>query len=301
MVIVDSISKYGSDLAAVEAYFERLCPNWVDASGQRLDNLFVVMVAPSDREKNMFLGSYYSGAFDIPSTYSQLSNTYFRNRQWEMGIASELQGTTNLALNYRQRTLSAQRSLQQPTQRTFPAAGQPRAQKADSGTSIFAIFFFTFIILSIVGLTLYFIFRKSSPATTAATPTDYDGTYSASTPYRSYAAAAPSHTTVINNNSGDGFVTGMLVGEALSRPSQPSVVYVEPTPMLPGTGTEPTPSYDEPAKTDAPDSTWEDTTPQADTSFSEPDPAPDTSFSDSSSDSSFGGGDSGGGSSDSGF
>src|SRR5271170_6976769 len=113
VIIVDSISGYsvyGSGLAGVEAYFEQVCPTWIDSStGQRKANLFVIMVAPNDRVKNIFLGSYYNGAFDITSTYSQLANSYFKNRQWEAGIASTLQGTTTLALNYHQRIFAQQR------------------------------------------------------------------------------------------------------------------------------------------------------------------------------------------------
>jgi hypothetical protein len=91
---------------------------------------------------------------------------------------------------------------------------------------------------------------------------------------------------VINNNSGsgDGFVTGLVVGEMLNRPN---TVYVEPSAPV---YVEPTPSYTpaEPDPSSTPDSTWEEPTQSA----------PDTDF--GSSDSSFGG-DSSGGSSDSSF
>src|SRR5271170_8221644 len=67
VVIVDSIQRYGSSLADVERNFESSCPSWM-TNGVRKANLFVVMVAPNDRAKNIFLGSYYNGAFDITST-----------------------------------------------------------------------------------------------------------------------------------------------------------------------------------------------------------------------------------------
>ena len=71
-----SFQKYGQ-LAGVESFLESQCPGWT-TNGVRKANLYVVMVAPNDRAKNMFLGSYYAGAFDIPSTYSQLSNASFK-------------------------------------------------------------------------------------------------------------------------------------------------------------------------------------------------------------------------------
>jgi uncharacterized membrane protein YgcG len=298
-VVVDSVGRYGSTLADVETYFERSCPNWVNSStGRRKENLFVVMVAPRERSKNMFLGSYYSGAFDIPSTYSRLSNSYFGDRQWEAGIASALQGTTSLALGYRQRTFSSQQRVQPPMPpQQVRAVAPPRS--ADSGVPGLAIFLVVLLGVVVAVVALYLAFREP-PAPTTTGYDDYDradgerrSTYPASGPYRSrsYTASAPSHTTVINNNPGGGdFVTGMVVGEMLSRPSQPSTVYVEP----------PAPAYVEPAPpaepSNAPDSTWEDNTPSS---------APDTDFGSSdsgssSSDSSFGG-DSGGGSGDSGF
>src|SRR5271168_956576 len=56
VVIVDSIQRYGSGLADVERNFEQSCPSWLNSqTGQRKDNLFVVMVAPNDRAKNIFL------------------------------------------------------------------------------------------------------------------------------------------------------------------------------------------------------------------------------------------------------
>src|SRR5271156_2757587 len=106
VVIVDSIQRYGSSLTDVERSFEQSCPSWM-SNGVRKANLFVVMVAPNDRAKNIFLGSYYNGAFDITSTYSALSNSYFKNRQWELGIAAVLNGTTGQALAFHQRTLNA--------------------------------------------------------------------------------------------------------------------------------------------------------------------------------------------------
>ena len=81
----------GSSLTGVETYLETSCPNWT-TNGVRKANLFVVMVAPQDRQKNIFLGSYYAGSFDIPSTYSALANGNFKAGQWEIGIASTLHG-----------------------------------------------------------------------------------------------------------------------------------------------------------------------------------------------------------------
>jgi uncharacterized membrane protein YgcG len=302
VVVVDSISKYGSGLSDVERYLETTCPSWT-TNGQRKANLFVVMVAPNDRAKNMFLGSNYNGAFDITSTYSQLSNTYFKNRQWELGLAAVLTGTTGQATSFHAAQQRGPGAAGQP--RTYTASGAQNTtptQRTDTGTSGLAIFFFVLLGLSVIGLVAYLIYRVTRSTTdddtTTTTTTNYDTTpvpdrtpYPAN-PYRSYAAAAPSHTTVINNNtgSGDGLLTGIVVGEMLSRPNNPTVVYEQP----PTTYVEPAPSYTPPAPTqDAPDSTWEDTSSSgsSDSSFGSSDSgSSDSSFggdSGSSSDSSF--------------
>jgi uncharacterized membrane protein YgcG len=312
VVIVDSIARYGSGLADVERQFEANCPSWT-TNGQRKANLFVVMVAPNDRAKNMFLGSYYNGAFDITSTYSQLSNTYFKNRQWELGLAAVLQGTTSQALTFHAAQQRGPGAAGQP--RTYTASGAQNVtptQQADSGTSGLLIFVLVLLGLTVIGVVVYLIYRAKTAETETTTDTtpSYDSTPSpdrtaysapAPNPYR-YAAAAPSHTTVINNNSGsgDGLLTGIVVGEMLSRPNNPTVVYEQP----PTTYVEPAPSYTAPAPTqDAPDSSWEAPTQSApDTSFT-PEPetpsyeAPSTDFG-GGGDSGFGGGSSGG---DSGF
>lgn len=304
IVVVDSISKYGSGLSDVERYLETTCPSWT-TNGQRKANLFVVMVAPNDRAKNMFLGSYYNGAFDITSTYSQLSNTYFKNRQWELGLAAALTGTTGQATSFRAAQLRGPSAAGQPRAYTASGAQIPTTptQQADTGVSGLLIFFIVLLGLGGAGAILYFVFRKKteeSEATTnygtetvSPTPESYNPSSSSSYP-RTYAAAAGAtppvqHTTIINNNSGnsgDGLLTGLVVGEMLSRPN---TVYVEP---LAPTYVEPTP-YTEPAPSSAPDSTWEDTSSSgsSDSSFGSSDSG--------SSDSSFGG--DSGSSGDSGF
>ena len=321
VVIVGSISRYGSNLTDVERAFEANCSSWT-TNGQRKANLFVVMVAPNDRAKNIFLGSYYNGAFDITSTYSQLSNTYFKNRQWELGIAAVLTGTTGQAVSFRQQRVAQQQ--QQSRTYTAPTYSQNTAptQQADSGPSGFVIFLLVLLVFAVIVGILYVIHRATR--TTETETTDYTPTpdrTSTPNPYRSrsYAAAASaapapvSHTTIINNpgNSGDGLLTGIVVGEMLSRPNNPTVVYEQPSTP---TYVEPTPSYvpSEPVPSSAPDSTWEEPTQSApDTSFT-PEPESTPSYDSPSSDSSFGGdsggssdssfgGDSGGGSSDSGF
>jgi hypothetical protein len=277
----------GSSLAGVETMMEANCPNWVDVkTGTRKANLFVVMVAPQDRQKNIFLGSFYAGAFDVPSTYSQLANASFKAGQWEQGIANTLNGTGTRAIAFHQQQFAAQQQRQQavrvqPPVRAYtqaPVTSYPtQPQTADSGMSGVAIFFLVLLVLGVIATVLYFVFRDT---TTSTTTTTYDGgsdyvARSASTGYptsaRRYAAAAPS-TVVVHehyDNSGNNLVTGMLIGEALSRPNynpNPSPVYVEqPTYVAP------TPTYEAPAPVvaDAPDSTWEEPTQQA---------APDTNF-----------------------
>src|SRR5277367_2498135 len=218
VVIVDSIQRYGSSLADVERFYEQSCPSWT-TNGQRKANLFVVMVAPNDRAKNMFLGSYYNGAFDITSTYSALSNSYFKNRQWELGIAAVLNGTTGQALAFRQRTINAQRAVPPPVRSQAPTYYPTTpAQTSDSGISGVAIFFIVMLVLAGIGTLLYFLFRKGEQS---SSPTSYGTENVDTTPVagpsassyraRTYAAAAPSssypppsHTTIINNDSGSG-------------------------------------------------------------------------------------------------
>src|SRR6266849_6686320 len=50
VIIVDSIQRYGANLSDVETYFESTCPNFV-TNGVRKANLYVIMVAPNDRQK----------------------------------------------------------------------------------------------------------------------------------------------------------------------------------------------------------------------------------------------------------
>ena len=334
VVIVDSIQRYGSSLADVERNFEQSCPSWM-SNGVRKANLFVVMVAPNDRAKNIFLGSYYNGAFDITSTYSALSNSYFKNRQWELGVAAVLNGTTGQALAFHQRTFNAQqqqRAAVPPPARTYTYPTTPT--QSSSGGSGLLIFLIVLLVLGGIGTLLYFLFRNRDTDSSSTSTTSTDPGYTVSDPPymhtpipsigaslrpsspRTYAAAASApapvqHTTIINNDNsggGNGLLTGVLLGEALSRPSYtPPPVYVQPSPVY----TDPTPSYvpDPPAATqDAPDSSWEEpAAAQPDTSFSQPDPEPEAPSYEAPSDSSFGGGDSsfggdsGGSSGDSGF
>jgi len=272
----------GSSLTGVETYLETSCPNWT-TNGVRKANLFVVMVAPQDRQKNIFLGSYYAGSFDIPSTYSALANGNFKAGQWEIGIASTLHGAGPRAIAFHQQNFTRQQQQARvvtPPVRAFtptPVYTTPTPQTADSsGVSGFTIFLIVIVILLLVAAVLYFLFRESETTTS----TVHDMSYGPRTSYvppptRSYGAAAPSHTTVINNNSdsGSGFVTGILVGEALNRPSYqpPAAPVYAPTPVG-GYDTTPSPSYtpDPTPVADAPDSTWEEPTQQADTSFESP-------------------------------
>jgi hypothetical protein len=298
VVIVDSIQRYGSSLSDVERNFEATCTNWTDSSGQRKANLFVVMVAPHDRAKNIFLGSYYAGSFDVTSTYSQLANSYFKNGQFDLGIANTLNGTTPRAIAYRQRVVAQQAQARQQVQtRTYtaPVTTYP-TQQADSGTSGVLIFFLVLLGLGVVGVVAYAIYRAStsSDSTPTTTYSSHDTVFTPSPSsygYRTRGASVGGGTTIINNttpqyDSSGNLITGVLLGEALSRPNSPTVVY-EQAPSTP-VYTDPTPT---PSVTpDAPDSTWEapvetQTTDTQDTGWSQPDPdpAPDYSQPDTSS------------------
>lgn len=298
VVTVPSLAQYGT-LAGVESSFESQCPSWTNATGKRKENLFLVMVAPNDRAKNIFLGSYYSGAFDTTRTYSDLSNGYFKSRQWDAGLAAVLQGTTGPALAYRQRVLARQQNQRlnpvPPQTRTYTATAPvfvAPTQQPNTGMSGLAIFFIVVLALVVILIVTFFVLRHTDSDSTTST-TYPDSSYvpppaSGSTYPRRYAASAPSHTTTVINNpsSGGDFVTGMIVGEALSRPNYvPAPTYIAPSPIY-----DPLPSYTPPEPVqDAPDSSWEeDSTPQQqsepDTDFS----SDNSSSSDSSSnDSSF--------------
>jgi hypothetical protein len=275
----DLFVKQGSTLAGVESYIESSCPSWT-TNGTRKANLFVVLVAPTDRQKNIFLGSYYNGAFNIPVTYSQAANSYFKAGQWEQGLASTLNATTSTSIAFqRQHFAAQQRAAVAPPVRAYtstsptPTYTTPQTQTADSsGVSGFTIFLIVVVILLLVAAVLYFLFRESETTTTTSTVNDtgYGPRTSYTPAARSYGAAAPSHTTVINNpgsSSGDGFVTGLVVGEMLNRPNyQPPA---QPVYVAPPTYVEPTPSYtpDPTPVADAPDSTWSEPTQSADTDF----------------------------------
>ncbi len=284
----------GSSLTGVETYLETSCPNWT-TNGVRKANLFVVMVAPQDRQKNIFLGSYYAGSFDIPSTYSALANGNFKAGQWEIGIASTLHGAGPRAIAFHQHNFTQQQQARTaapvytPPTRAYtptPTYTTPATpQTADSsGVSGFTIFLIVVVILLLVAAVLYFLFRESetTPTTTYSSDAGFQPTGGSGVRQRSYGAAAPSSTTVIHEHydnsprydSSGNLITGILLGEALSRPSQPSVVY-EPAPSAPvgGYDVQPSaPSYtpDPAPVADAPDSSWEEPTQQADTNFESP-------------------------------
>lgn len=302
VVTIPRIAQYGQNLEAVETYIERACPSWTQ-NGVRKANLFVVMVAPNDRQKNIFLGSYYNGSFDVPTAYSNASNSYFKNRQWSEGLASVLNQTSGVALAFRRNQAAQQQAARQTytppvQQRTYtptPTYTTSAPQQASSGISGFAIFMVVMFVMLALAIILYFVFRTSAEVTNTTTYVTREPSYTDDYATRRYAASAPSHTTVINNNSDSGFVTGLVVGEALSRPNYVPVqpvqpVYVAPTPVVYD------PVIPDPAPVvDQPDTTWEDPTPtqQADSQDTgwnndpTPDPTPDFSSPDPSSDSSF--------------
>lgn len=276
----------GSSLAGVETSLEAACPNFIDSkTGQRKANLYVIMVAPQDRQKNIFLGSYYAGSFDILPSYSQFANTSFKAGQWEAGIANTLNGTGSRAVAYH-----AQQFATQQRQRVQPQAAYTQSvpvtpvqtQNADSGISGFAIFMVVMFVMLALAVILYFVFRTSNDtATINETDTGYRTTYSSSRSYAAAASSAPVPATVINNNdSGNGFVTGMVVGEMMNRPNYNPVyvappVYVEPQVSLVGVNV--TDDRESAPVADAPDSTWEESA-QQDTSQ---DSTPDTTNGDS--------------------
>jgi uncharacterized membrane protein YgcG len=265
VVTIPRVAQYGPNLEAVETYIERACPSWT-TNGVRKANLFVVMVAPNDRAKNIFLGSYYNGSFDVPTAYSNASNSYFKNRQWSEGLASVLNQTSGVALAFR-RNQAAQQQAQrvvpvQPQTRTYTSTAPvytSTPQQADSGISGFAIFMVVMFVMLALAVILYFVFRSSGETTNTTTYVTSEPSYTT----RRYAASAPSHTTIINNttpqyDSNGNLLTGVLIGEAIANNNRP--VYVAPTPVV----YDPAPSYipdPTPAVVDQPDTAWEDPAP----------------------------------------
>lgn len=291
VVTVNSASfvKYGR-LDGVESYMEAQCPSWT-TNGTRSANLFVIMVAPNNAAKNIFVGSYYAGSFDIPSTYSQYANSAFHNGDFGGGIVATLNGTANTAVAFRTRQFRGQQQAAQPRRATptvppaYPYQSQTTApvQDANTGDSHVMFWIFGFLILGLVAVTLYFLFRRGNgtdtystgPATSSDPYVDSSATPpSASYPSsRTYAARAPSsappsgttvihehHTTYVDNtryDSNGNLLTGILLAEALQRPQvvyEQAPVYGSPTYVAP------TPSYvpDAPVAPvqDAPDSSW---------------------------------------------
>jgi hypothetical protein len=303
-----SFAKYGQ-LAGVESYLESQCPSWT-TNGTRSANLYVIMVAPNERAKNIFLGSYYVGSFDVASTYSNLANASFHNGDFGGGIVSTLNGTSNMAINFRKRTVTAQQQRQPaPTQRAYtptptvpPSYPYQDTPQQASGDSHIVFWIFGFLILGLVAVTLYFLFRRGNGTDTYST-----GPSTSSDPYvdssavppsssypssRTYAARAPSsggptviheHTTYVDNSrydSNGNLLTGILVGEAIAGNRQPVIVNNPPVYGSP-TYVEPTPSYvpDAPAApvVDAPDSSWQPQQEAAAPTYEEP-AAETTSF-----------------------
>lgn len=94
VVTVQSVKTYGTRLADVEKSYEYKCPNWLSPNHQRAANLFVVMVAPNDRLKNIFFGDDFTKVFhdtgSVDKLYSDAANGYFKQKQYQDGLQRTL-------------------------------------------------------------------------------------------------------------------------------------------------------------------------------------------------------------------
>src|SRR5882762_9639514 len=94
VVTVASIARYGSNLKAVENAYEARCPSWKSPTGGRKANLFVLMVAPRERQKNVFFGDAYKQPLQTEDAvnviYSHAANPFFANKQWEQGFSAAI-------------------------------------------------------------------------------------------------------------------------------------------------------------------------------------------------------------------
>jgi len=103
-VSIQFLSKYGVRLADAEDAYEKACPNWRAPNGQRKANLIVIMIAPSSKLKNIFLGSSYNGMFanseEIDSLYSKAANSYFRSGAYMDGINAAIRDLNGKVVAY---------------------------------------------------------------------------------------------------------------------------------------------------------------------------------------------------------
>ena len=84
-------TSYTGPLATEEAKLENGCPNWL-AAGHRKPNLFVLMVSPTTRKKNVFFGAAYTAPLKDEDTvnllYSQAANPFFRQGDFSGGASA---------------------------------------------------------------------------------------------------------------------------------------------------------------------------------------------------------------------
>lgn len=90
VVTVANMAKYGPRLQNVEDTYLQKCSNWTAPNGQAKSNLVVIMVAPSDRQKNLFFGDMaaktFKGKDEITTFYTDTANSYFKTKDWVGGI-----------------------------------------------------------------------------------------------------------------------------------------------------------------------------------------------------------------------
>lgn len=155
VVTVASVGRYGSRLMDVEKAYERQCSSWVGPNGQRKANLFVLMVAPKERLKNVFFGGAYTGALpsedSVNTVYSKYANPYFRTGQWEQGFAAAISGFNQTVVAYH----DEQKHPVQATTVNQPTDLKPVAH-------VFSFLLWILILAGFAGILIYVLARRSA-------------------------------------------------------------------------------------------------------------------------------------------
>jgi uncharacterized membrane protein YgcG len=152
VVTVSNVGQYGGHLQNVEDFYERQCSNWKAPDGVRKGNLFVFMVAPSERMKNVFFGSSYTDVFpkkdNVDSLYSKYANPLWSHKQWDDGFVAALNGFGSaVAAFHDEQKHPAQTTVTQQATDLAPVA------------SVFKWLLFILVCGSLIGLIIW-LFRK---------------------------------------------------------------------------------------------------------------------------------------------
>ena len=155
-VRVRTIQTYGTagNLDRYESQLEQQCPSWTDSSGNRKNNLVVIIVAIQERQTGLYYGSQWDNALGGQWTQIQANtmNPRFAQGDFAGGVIAGLQQINRL--------------IQAPTsgQTTSSSTGGALA-----GTIVLTIIIAIIVIVALLGGLLWFRnYRKSSEKRQAA-------------------------------------------------------------------------------------------------------------------------------------